>query len=270
MLFVTPRRNVASQTRAFTLIEMLVVVAIIAVLLSILLPSFSAARLTAVRTVCLTRQSAIGVALSIYANDNDSDYPTPAMRLGNRGVWADAYDYRRAHPYGGAADRPALGFGLLVSTQTLPAGNLGDIAHCPTLDNSKSRVRGHCMDIPHPWGFGGSGWISNPNHRIIGGYNFRGTSYFHSTRGDILDLTGGKLGSRFIMVVDTPDIRMRGLKSKYNKHLGYNRVFSDGSGSFVADPNFEIDAVAMKAGGRVDGRGASRNDEQLYKKLESF
>lgn len=54
------------RQQGFTLIELLVVVAIIALLISILLPSLSRARTIAKRTVCATQLKDIGIGLATY------------------------------------------------------------------------------------------------------------------------------------------------------------------------------------------------------------
>lgn len=63
--------------RGFTLIELLVVIAIIALLASILLPSLKMAQELAKKTVCQSNMRGIGVAMSLYAADNDGFVPAP-------------------------------------------------------------------------------------------------------------------------------------------------------------------------------------------------
>ncbi len=59
----------------FTLIELLVVVAIIGILVGILLPVLVKARESARKTQCASNLKQIGLALRMYANDNDGQFP---------------------------------------------------------------------------------------------------------------------------------------------------------------------------------------------------
>ncbi|MFA5864083.1 MAG: prepilin-type N-terminal cleavage/methylation domain-containing protein [Phycisphaerae bacterium] len=64
------------KRNGFTLIELLVVVAIIAVLISILLPALSSARELARRAVCMSNVHQITVVANMYADENNGWYPS--------------------------------------------------------------------------------------------------------------------------------------------------------------------------------------------------
>ena len=61
--------------RAFTLLELLVVLAIVALLLSILLPAMSEARREGMRTACLVKTRELGNAVGYFRADNDDRMP---------------------------------------------------------------------------------------------------------------------------------------------------------------------------------------------------
>ena len=65
------------RTQAFTLIELLVVISIIALLVSILMPSLNKAREMARMTACLSNCKQAGTALQMYASENDDWLPGP-------------------------------------------------------------------------------------------------------------------------------------------------------------------------------------------------
>lgn len=104
----TPR-SVGRRGSGFTLIELLVVLAIIALLLSILLPSLGKSREVGRQTVCLSNQRQMTMAWTVYANTYKErcmplayfqrpDIPTGGEQLfwwGTHGYAAGGVDYTR-------------------------------------------------------------------------------------------------------------------------------------------------------------------------------
>ncbi|HVS70224.1 MAG TPA: prepilin-type N-terminal cleavage/methylation domain-containing protein [Phycisphaerae bacterium] len=88
----------------FTLIELLVVVAIIALLISILLPSLARARDQAKKTACASNLHQLGIALTTYAAEFENNLP-PETDRGytdyGYGTGATRHLYLRDNPAGG-------------------------------------------------------------------------------------------------------------------------------------------------------------------------
>jgi len=67
--------------RGFTLIELMIVIAIISILASILVPNFLRARAQGQRTACQSNLRNVGVALEMYSIDWSARYPEELSKL---------------------------------------------------------------------------------------------------------------------------------------------------------------------------------------------
>lgn len=110
------RRN---RRAAFTLIELLIVIAIIALLATILFPVFARARENARRAACQSNLRQIGLGFSQYIQDNDEHYPLNA--------WCPAWAPGCAAASPPTPDRPTLWFHALD-----PYVKSVQIHNCPT------------------------------------------------------------------------------------------------------------------------------------------
>jgi general secretion pathway protein G len=86
-------RTSLDPSRAFTLIEMLVVIAIISIMAALLLPVFLSARADARRMACLSNMHQISEAMYCYAQDFDDLYPygaDPSDQHSYPSIWPPA------------------------------------------------------------------------------------------------------------------------------------------------------------------------------------
>jgi len=90
------------RKKGFTLIELLVVISIIALLLSVILPSLSKVKETAKAALCMNNQKQMGLFLAMYAEENDHElietcnWTKRATEATTPARWSDMlfYDYR--------------------------------------------------------------------------------------------------------------------------------------------------------------------------------
>jgi prepilin-type N-terminal cleavage/methylation domain-containing protein len=91
---MTRRASIRCRTGAFTLVELLVVIGIIAVLISILLPSLNKAREQARSIQCLSNLRQIGNGFNMYLNESKGWFPVQSgwgNLMGKKGA-TDAYE----------------------------------------------------------------------------------------------------------------------------------------------------------------------------------
>ncbi len=133
---ITPRTVIHCRKGGFTLIEVLVVVAIIALLVSILLPALGRAREQARNTQCLTQLKQVGAGIMMYTGEHRSVLPGPIHFLlyYNTSAWEGK---GTTDTYGNQ--------GALWAQRQLPyligkylgdrrAKNVDNVARCPTAE----------------------------------------------------------------------------------------------------------------------------------------
>jgi prepilin-type N-terminal cleavage/methylation domain-containing protein len=118
------KRNL--RTRGFTLVELLVVIGIIALLISILLPSLNRARETANRVKCASNLRQIGLAIMQYTNDSKGPFP------------------RTLYNPGGTSQYVLHSFGLANTTLNLASSGVTD----PFSVQSLTNTTGYWNNVP--------------------------------------------------------------------------------------------------------------------------
>ena len=133
---------------SFTLIELLIVIAIIAILASMLLPALSKAKETAKKINCLSNHKQIGLALNSYLNDYN-------------GWWVFAVDASNVV-------KPLYRTKILTDNGYLQVGanSIYDISfHCPSLSSNWSLWYGYSdyvlNNVNSTWGGGLNGFSAN-------------------------------------------------------------------------------------------------------------
>jgi prepilin-type N-terminal cleavage/methylation domain-containing protein/prepilin-type processing-associated H-X9-DG protein len=146
-----PRRTAHARGRGFTLVELLVVIGIIAVLVSLLLPTLGKAREAAGRTKCLANLRSIGQMVSMYANMYGDQIPVgfSGPATGQKIFQNNYYLSRQStDPVPGTKVR-YTGLGLLFQAGLLREGigGEGTAFYCPAFQDAN-----HQYDVPtNPW-----------------------------------------------------------------------------------------------------------------------
>lgn len=114
-------RNRAPQ--GFTLVELLVVIAVIALLAALLFPVFASARGKAREIACVSNLRQLGLAVSMYTQDNDGLYPyaVDPADYSTPQIWASQPQFQAQIPYIGH-----------IQDVLVPYVKSTELFHCPS------------------------------------------------------------------------------------------------------------------------------------------
>jgi prepilin-type N-terminal cleavage/methylation domain-containing protein/prepilin-type processing-associated H-X9-DG protein len=145
LIQVTPLQLCPEDNAAFTLIELLVVVAIIGILASLLLPALGKAREKANAASCLSNMRQWGLALNMYADDNNDYMPyegaTGSVGIDqsyNLGAW-----FNILSPYIGASALKDL-----YALNKIPVPGIKSIYVCPSV---RTMALSAAPSTSNPW-----------------------------------------------------------------------------------------------------------------------
>jgi|GEM_PF-6318281 len=158
-----PRQN----HRAFSLVEVLVVVAIIALLVAILLPTLSTVRESARTTNCLANLRGIGTAMQLYASDtrgNQRGFFPPSHVRDNASPTYNRQNYVYALVTAGYVSPPSNNLGSASITRTpfyCPNGTDTPGSFAGVLVPSPGYPSGIIRELPQPLYEGFNGYWEN-------------------------------------------------------------------------------------------------------------
>lgn len=225
-----------SDLKGFTLIELLVVISIIAMLMAIMMPALGKARALAKTTICGTRLKQLGLAIILYADDNNNEFVTQDYIPKGGSYDPDGYWFIRLGKYVNSGN-DAKGIGELMRCPSGEAikdygdevvfshtasdyGLMNWASGYKTVDGNKLLVPKKLTDIPRPARFGAM-------------FDF----YFGNEDQAINGTAGAIFRTKWDLVVNnpaTPEYQEKTLRHS----KGINVVYADGHVEKVKDPEW--------------------------------
>lgn len=241
--------EVRNASRGFTLIDTLVTLAIVALLISILLPSLSGAREAARRVACASNVRQIGLGITMYADDHSDRLP-PSVHAPDGNTPEFSGESNPAEmmtmrlpltPADANKPSPWDGIGLLYASDYLPAARL---FYCPSHHGE------------HPYQRYAAAWMNQGLDKIVSNYHYRGKGPNDQFYMSQIDPT------TTILLTDG----MR-LVTDYNHRRGSNAFRADNAVIWVSDPSGVLGGIMARNESEVDASKLPRQWNYLERGL---
>lgn len=220
------------KARKFTLIELVMVIAVIMVLASLLLPSFNRARALSKRLVCLSNMKQLSMLVTLYAGNNKGKLPKTYQAW----IWGEECSYSSATDY--------RGLGLLTDSY-LPREQLNRLMICP----SGNKNMWGKFDIKDG-GFSPLGRMHGQGPLQYRGYNFDGQmTMADDSKAIIADL----FAQNFFTSPWYNQAGVKDISHAIKGCAGYSVIYKDGHGRLHNDPTR---AISQMAAGNVYTTGS--------------
>lgn len=241
MALSSARSRVKARQNAFTLVELLVVIGIIAVLISILLPVMGRARESARTVKCLANLRSIGQAIFGYRAENRDSLPWGfawnRMNAAGANAQSPAYLYSWAtliNKYVQKDNSGAMYPFLSSSTENKAvAARFSEFFQCPSVDTGTFSQSVHYMansvampSYPHEKGGNPAGGTTFPDYSPLP-TTWKGRPYNQAVK----PATGSDLYPDNALVWDTPVL----IKTTTSTDFGWRVSFVDGGQLMSAD-----------------------------------
>jgi len=260
-----------AMTKGFTLVELLVVIGIIALLISILLPSLNRAREQANRVKCQSNVAQIGKAVIMYQTENRGQFPRTHYTP-NAGVIARPQGNTQPQSFAANNQPGPVGtnnvvasFFLLAKTQDMAS----EVFICPSSQGERDTYGNNANGAAAY-----SGWTAVPTNLTYSfmvpfpttaaqndGFQLKNLGAEYALAGDMNPGNTGGTGTQTDNVTnvrfDSPRLTMQNANSNNHNGDGQNILYGDGHADWNTTPFAGMQRIGYRDNVYTHGAGAA-------------